>query len=93
MAAFVGNLTLDGGQGNDGMMQALEEQMERGRALLKRKMDGRKLLWRPKKRHRTASYKLSCTVHNQMSSFLPRGVLSFAVPRKPQSVGLGRSDP
>ena len=68
MAAFVGNLTLDGSKTEGDMMEALNRQMERGKALLKRKMEGKQLLWRPKKRHRAASYKLACTIHNQMCS-------------------------
>ena len=46
----MGDLTLDCGKTEGDMMEPPDQQMERGKALLNRKMEGRHILWRPKKR-------------------------------------------
>ena len=48
---YIGKVTLDSLDGKvDSLEKALEEQHERQKALLNRSKQGKKLLWRPRKR-------------------------------------------
>ncbi|CAK0809598.1 unnamed protein product, partial [Prorocentrum cordatum] len=80
-AAFVGQATEAHARGDSELEAALADMRDRHQNLLKRKAnDGRKLIWRPKKKHRKASANLGCEVDNQMSLFLPKGIFAFRVP-------------
>ena len=78
---YIGEMSLAAVERPEAVQRAKVAMFARQRAFLKRKshQSGCAVQWRPRKRHRKASYQHSIDHHNQLLMFLADGLLHFQV--------------
>jgi hypothetical protein len=80
---FLGEVSVQKAIGNDDdVKSALTDQRERMKNFLEKKRKGKRVTWKPKKRHRKSSFQGIADLHGMVRSFLTKGLMHFHDPLK-----------